>query len=112
VRGSHIGLGKHHAAGTYLTNSRNRVESDAGDVEGAGVPVDKGIKQKPEVSMLEVSAIERERAFMTLRSNKRKYSPNTRTCLSGKIGYSLDTVGPTGRRSPLLAVRSPRPRQS
>jgi hypothetical protein len=58
------------ASVAYLTNSRNRVESDAGDVEGA-----KGIKMKPEVSMLEVSAIERERAYMTLRSNKRKYAP-------------------------------------
>ena len=46
------------ASVAYLTNSRNRVETDTADVEGAGVPVDRGIKMKPEVSMLEVSALE------------------------------------------------------
>ena len=56
------------ASVAYLTNSRNRVESDAGDVEGAN-----GIKVKPEVSLLEVSALEVPASFMTLRSNKRKY---------------------------------------
>jgi len=56
------------ASVAYLTNSRNRVESDAGDVEGA-----KGIKVKPEVSLLEVSALEVPESFMTLRSKKRKY---------------------------------------
>jgi hypothetical protein len=56
------------ASVAYLTNSRNRVESDAGDVEGAN-----GIKVKPEVSLLEVSALEVPASFMTLRSKKRKY---------------------------------------
>jgi hypothetical protein len=56
------------ASVAYLTNSRNRVETDAGDVEGAN-----GIKVKPEVSLLEVSALEVPASFMTLRSKKRKY---------------------------------------
>jgi hypothetical protein len=49
------------ASVAYLTNSRNRVESDAGDVEGAN-----GITVKPEVSLLEVSALEVPASFMTL----------------------------------------------
>ena len=65
-----------HVGRSTASTRRSRISPTlAGDVEGAGVPADKGIKLKPEVSMIEVSAIEREHAFMTLRSSKRKYAP-------------------------------------